>query len=70
MTTFSLKGHPYIALCDLLKIAGWCESGAAAKLAINEDRVTVNGAVENRRRCKITGGQRVAFAGQQVTVAE
>lgn len=27
MTTFSLEGHPYIALYDLLKISGWCESG-------------------------------------------
>ncbi|OZI15647.1 hypothetical protein CE195_00145 [Sodalis-like symbiont of Philaenus spumarius] len=46
MTTFYLEAHPYIALCDLLKISGWCESGAAAKLAIDEGRVTVNGAVE------------------------
>ncbi|RLR18300.1 ribosome-associated protein YbcJ [Sodalis-like symbiont of Bactericera trigonica] len=70
MTTFSLEEHPYIALCDILKISGWCESGAAAKLAIDEGRVKVNGAVETRRLCKITGRQRVAFAGQQVTVAD
>ncbi|MFT4465371.1 MAG: ribosome-associated protein YbcJ [Sodalis sp. (in: enterobacteria)] len=70
MTTFSLEGHPHIALCDLLKISGWCDSGAAAKLVIDEGRVTVNGEVESRRRCKITAGQRVAFAGQQVTIAE
>lgn len=70
MTTFSLEGHPYIALCDLLKSSGWCESGAAAKLAIDEGSVTVDGAVEIRRRCKITGRKQVAFAGQQITVAD
>lgn len=66
MTTFSLEGHPYIALCDLLKISGCCDNGSAAKLVIDEGQVTVNGEVETRRRCKITAGQLVAFAGQQV----
>lgn len=46
---FSLEGHPYIPLCNLLKISGWCDSGAAAKLVIDDGRVrVVNDAVETR----------------------
>jgi len=46
METFSLDGHPYIALCDLLKIQGWCHSGAAAKTAIYGQQVKVDGTME------------------------
>ena len=34
METFNLEGHPHVELCDLLKLQGWSESGAAAKSAI------------------------------------
>ena len=51
------EGHEHIALCDLLKLVGLCESGAAAKHLIAEGGVTVDGAIETRKRCKIRRGQ-------------
>jgi len=68
MHTFNLEGRPHVALCDLLKLEGWSDSGAAAKAAIADGLVTVDGAVETRKRCKIVPGQTVEFEGQQVTV--
>ncbi len=53
MATFSLGKHPHVELCDLLKLEGWSESGAQAKIAIAEGQVKVDGAVETRKRCKI-----------------
>lgn len=52
MASFSLGKHPDVELCDLLKFEGWCESGAQAKAAIADGLVTVDGAVETRKRCK------------------
>lgn len=31
MEIFHLENHPHVELCDLLKLQGWNESGAAAK---------------------------------------
>ena len=44
MATFSLGKHPHVELCDLLKLEGWSESGAQAKIAIAEGLVKVDGA--------------------------
>lgn len=68
MNVFQLEGHAFVALCDLLKLEGWCESGGAAKTAIEQGLVMVDGMVETRKRCKIVAGQVVAFAGQKVKV--
>lgn len=68
MDTFKLEGRPHVELHNLLKLEGWCESGAAAKHAVAEGRVTVNGKVELRKRCKITDGKVVRFEGQKVRV--
>lgn len=68
MATFSLGKHPHVELCDLLKLEGWSESGAQAKLLIADGQVTVDGAVETRKRCKIIAGQTVAFDGNSITV--
>lgn len=70
MDIFNLDGHPHVELCDLLKIQGWADSGAAAKQFIADAQVTVDGETETRKRCKITAGKVVEFAGQQVKVAE
>jgi ribosome-associated protein len=61
-------GHEHIELCDLLKHAGLSESGGAAKHLIAAGSVTVDGAVELRKRCKIRPGQVVETAGQRVVV--
>ncbi|RWR00736.1 ribosome-associated protein [[Pantoea] beijingensis] len=68
MATFSLGKHPHVDLCDLLKLEGWVESGAMAKSLIADGLVTVDGAVETRKRCKIVAGQTVEFNGNRITV--
>ena len=68
MATCSLGKHPHVELCDLLKLEGWSESGAQAKIAIDEGLVKVDGKVETRKRCKIVAGQTVVFQGQSITV--
>jgi ribosome-associated protein YbcJ (S4-like RNA binding protein) len=68
MATFSLGKHPHVELCDLLKLEGWSESGAQAKIVIADGLVKVDGVVETRKRCKIVAGQTVSFEGQSITV--
>ena len=76
MATFSLGKHPHVELCDLLKLEGWSESGAQAKIVIADGQVLSSFSmashllttVETRKRCKIVAGQTVSFAGQSVTV--
>ncbi len=70
METFSLGGRPHITLTNLLKICGWSDSGGSAKHAVEEGLVTVDGQVEPRKKCKLTAGQVVAFADQQVQISE
>nr|WP_113867836.1 ribosome-associated protein YbcJ [Brenneria salicis]NMN90962.1 ribosome-associated protein [Brenneria salicis ATCC 15712 = DSM 30166]RBP60506.1 ribosome-associated protein [Brenneria salicis ATCC 15712 = DSM 30166]RLM30162.1 ribosome-associated protein [Brenneria salicis ATCC 15712 = DSM 30166] len=68
MTIFQLENHPHVKLCDLLKLLGWSESGATAKLVIAAGEVTVDRQIETRKRCKIIAGQKVEFAGEAVEV--
>lgn len=66
---FSLEGHDFIPLHNLLKVLGWCQSGAIAKEVIDAGLVEVDGQVELRKRCKIIAGQRVCFSKQVVEVS-
>ncbi|RKR53163.1 ribosome-associated protein [Yokenella regensburgei] len=68
MATFSLGKHPHVELCDLLKLEGWSESGAQAKIFIADGLVSVDGTVETRKRCKIVAGQTVTFNGHSITI--
>ena len=68
MSEFSLAGHDTIAVNDLLKITGMCESGGAAKVVIAKGKVKVDGQVELRKTCKIRNGQVVEYAREKVTV--
>jgi ribosome-associated protein len=70
MDIFNLENHPHVELCDLLKFQGWCESGGAAKEAVAEGLVKVNGQVETRKRCKIIEGQQVSYNGMNVMVKQ
>lgn len=70
MERFQLEGRPYVALHNLLKLEGWCESGAAAKHTIDAGLVRVDGAVELRKRCKITAGQVVELGEQSIEVVK
>ncbi len=69
MENFELNGREFVELCNLLKLLGLCSSGGTAKLAIAEGRVTVDGQVELRKRCKLRSGQVVGFAERQITVS-
>ena len=68
MLEFQLQGHAFVELDDLLKLTGLCDTGGMAKTAIAEGRVTIDGAVELRRRRKIRAGQTVAFEGRTIAV--
>lgn len=64
---FKLSGE-YIELIQLLKAAGLAESGAIAKIFVDEGAVTVNGNVEHRRRNKIKRGDTIEFEGNKIRV--
>jgi len=58
----------FIRLCDLLKFEGACQTGGAAKKAIEDGRVFVNGAVCLVKGKKIRPGDTVGFDGQTIEV--
>jgi ribosome-associated protein len=58
---FRLAGE-FIELHHLLKVTGVAPSGGAAKALVAAGGVTVDGAVELRKTCKIRAG-RVVHAG-------
>jgi ribosome-associated protein len=60
-----LRGE-WIALNDLLKVAGVSDSGGAAKLLIASGAVRVDGIVETRKTKKIRAGQLVEAAGVSI----
>lgn len=66
--TVYLENEEYIALCDLLKLAGLAESGGQAKAVIAEGLVLRNGAVETRKTAKIRGGEVIEFDGAVLEV--
>lgn len=70
MEEFSLEGRPHVALNDLLKLMGWCDSGGMAKHVVAEGLVTVDGTVETRKTCKIGPGRKVEFQGNAVLTTE
>ena len=56
----------YIQLDQLLKTTGLCHSGGFAHAEIEAGKVTVDGAVETRKRAKLRPGQRVEYAGEAI----
>ncbi|HEY6896195.1 MAG TPA: RNA-binding S4 domain-containing protein [Rhodocyclaceae bacterium] len=64
---FQLRGE-YVALCDLLKLAGIAQSGGQGKLMVAEGEVSVDGQPENRKAAKIRAGQVVECLGQKIHV--
>ena len=65
---FKIEKGEYIELHDLLKVTGICSTGGAAKIAITEGMVSVDGIVETRKRCKIRKGQAIQYRGKQIQV--
>jgi len=58
-----------IDLQDWMKKQQWVGSGGEAKVVIQGGQVSVNGAVETRRRKKLRAGDRVAYAGREEVVS-
>ncbi|MDA1043930.1 MAG: RNA-binding S4 domain-containing protein [Verrucomicrobia bacterium] len=52
-----------IELYKLLKLAGIASSGGEAKWVVEESLVSVNGALETRKRKKIVSGDVIACRG-------
>lgn len=64
---FELTGE-YVALCDLLKLAGMVSSGGEGKVRVAQGDVRVDGQPESRKTAKIRAGQVVECDGVRVTV--
>jgi len=60
--------QPYVELNQLLKLVGLCDSGGAGKALVAAGGVTVDGAVELRKTCKIRAGQRVRLGDFEIRV--
>ncbi len=58
----------YIELFKLLKVTGVAESGAQAKMLIDEGAVKRNGEVELRKRTKIVSGEKIEVNGEIIEV--
>ena len=58
----------HIELIKLLKASGICESGGAAKAAVEEGLVHVDGELEYRKRRKVRHGQKVEFGRHMISV--
>ncbi|ALS61273.1 MULTISPECIES: RNA-binding S4 domain-containing protein [Pandoraea] len=65
--TFELTGE-FIALNDLLKVAGVADSGGAGKALVASGLVRVDGKPESRKTCKIRAGQIVSLDGVRIKV--
>jgi ribosome-associated protein len=64
---FRLTGE-FIALNDLLKVAGVSASGGAGKALVATGKVRVDGVVESRKTCKIRAGQAVRVGDVEIRV--
>ncbi|MGB0888608.1 MAG: RNA-binding S4 domain-containing protein [Vicingaceae bacterium] len=64
---FSLT-EEYIHLIKLLKLLGLVESGADAKIVVEEGRVMCNSVVEYRKRKKLIKGDVVNFNNYSIKI--
>ena len=58
----------FVALNDLLKLAGVCDSGGMGKAIVASGEVTVDGAIELRKTAKIRAGQVVRLGEVEIRV--
>ena len=57
-----------VELYKILKFEGLVASGGEAKLVIADGQVTVNGAVETRKRKKIVSGDTIVFGSETLQI--
>ena len=60
----------FVELYKILKFEGLAESGGVAKQAIADGKVSVNGAVETRKRKKIRAGDQIDFIDHHIEVID
>ena len=58
----------FIKLGQLLKLAGFVDSGVEAKIVIQDGLVKVNGEIDTRRGRKIVAGDIVEYEGNKIKV--
>lgn len=58
----------HVELHHLLKLVGLCDSGGMGKRMVAGGVVTVDGAVERRKTCKIRAGQTVRVDDVEILV--
>lgn len=58
----------HVELNQLLKLAGLCDSGGAGKAIVASGAVSVDGAVELRKTCKVRAGQLVTLGDVEIRV--
>jgi ribosome-associated protein len=69
MSTIEFQlSRDYVELNQLLKLVGMCDSGGMGKAIVASGAVTVDGAVELRKTCKIRTGQVVRIGDVEVRV--
>jgi ribosome-associated protein len=68
METFHLQGQEYIELNKLLKLLHLVQSGAEAKIVIENSEVIVNETVELRKRHKLRDGYVVEFGDRKILI--
>ena len=67
MESFKIKDE-YIKLGQALKASGLAESGVAAKYAVQDGFVKVNGQVETQRGKKLVPGDLVEYNGKTLKI--
>lgn len=58
----------FVALNDLLRLAGLCDSGGMGKAIVASGEVRVDGEVELRKTAKIRAGQVVRWGDAEIRV--
>jgi len=67
---FHLNGKEYIELNKLLKLLHLVSTGGEANMCIENGEVTVNEAVELRKRNKLRPGYEVIFRERKIIIVE
>ena len=57
-----------IELCQFLKFGGLTGTGGEAKQVISQGLVTLNGAVETRKRKQLLAGDSISYDGKTIVV--
>jgi ribosome-associated protein len=68
MRTVIISVEP-VELFKILKFEGLVSSGGEAKLVIGNGLVSVNGAVETRKRKKIVSGDIIEFGSDKIQIS-